>query len=178
MTRAKDDLHLILPKRFFTHQQASTGDRHVFASRSRFIPAAILDRFTCSAWPVAQHQNRSREMRAERITFSRKEFRAALISVLAAYADALRLLEHSALGHLSRRCFPGGLDSHAACGPYDCLFVSPGAASSQPRGRSVGGTMSSLMTWLRRARSCSSSTGRPTSSKSPNLRPRSRQAEA
>ena len=59
MTRAKDDLHLILPQRFFTHQQASTGDRHVFASRSRFIPAAILDRFTCSAWPVAQHQNRS-----------------------------------------------------------------------------------------------------------------------
>jgi DNA helicase-2/ATP-dependent DNA helicase PcrA len=59
MTRAKDDLHLIIPQRFFTHQQASTGDRHVFASRTRFIPAGILDRFACSAWPVAQHQDRS-----------------------------------------------------------------------------------------------------------------------
>ena len=58
MTRAKDDLHLILPQRFFTHQQPSSGDRHGFASRTRLVPAAILDRFTCSAWP-AQHQNRS-----------------------------------------------------------------------------------------------------------------------
>ncbi len=59
MTRAKDDLHLIVPQRFFTHQQASTGDRHVFASRSRFIPSGIGDRFACSAWPVAQRQDRS-----------------------------------------------------------------------------------------------------------------------
>jgi DNA helicase II / ATP-dependent DNA helicase PcrA len=59
MTRAKDDLHLIIPQRFFTHQQASTGDRHVFASRTRFIPSGILDRFACSAWPGAQRQDRS-----------------------------------------------------------------------------------------------------------------------
>ena len=45
MTRAKDHLHLILPQRFFAHQQKSNGDRHMYASRSRFIPAAILDRF-------------------------------------------------------------------------------------------------------------------------------------
>jgi DNA helicase-2/ATP-dependent DNA helicase PcrA len=54
MTRAKDDLHLVLPQRFFTHQQPSTGDRHVSASRTRFIPSSILDRFACSAWPVAK----------------------------------------------------------------------------------------------------------------------------
>jgi superfamily I DNA/RNA helicase len=35
MTRAKDDLHLICPHRFFTHQQPSVGDRHVYASRAR-----------------------------------------------------------------------------------------------------------------------------------------------
>jgi superfamily I DNA/RNA helicase len=28
MTRAKDHLHLILPQRFFAHQQKSSGDRH------------------------------------------------------------------------------------------------------------------------------------------------------
>ena len=38
MTRAKNDLHLIVPQRFFTHQQPSSGDRHVYASRSRFLP--------------------------------------------------------------------------------------------------------------------------------------------
>jgi DNA helicase II / ATP-dependent DNA helicase PcrA len=53
MTRAKDDLHLICPYRFFTHQQPSFGDRHVYASRTRFIPAAILDRFDVTSWPRA-----------------------------------------------------------------------------------------------------------------------------
>jgi hypothetical protein len=28
MTRAKDDLHLIVPQRFFTHGQTAQGDRH------------------------------------------------------------------------------------------------------------------------------------------------------
>ena len=54
MTRAKDELHLIVPQRFFTHHQASAGDRHVYASRTRFIPAAILDRFDVCAWPLAK----------------------------------------------------------------------------------------------------------------------------
>jgi DNA helicase-2/ATP-dependent DNA helicase PcrA len=39
MTRAKDDLHLLLPQRFFAHGQRAQGDRHVYASRTRFIPA-------------------------------------------------------------------------------------------------------------------------------------------
>src|SRR2546427_7210355 len=53
MTRAKDHLHLIVPQRFFAHQQRSNGDRHMYASRTRFIPAAILDRFESCAWPEA-----------------------------------------------------------------------------------------------------------------------------
>jgi DNA helicase-2/ATP-dependent DNA helicase PcrA len=54
MTRAKDELHLIVPQRFFTHHQASAGDRHVYASRSRFIPVTILDRFDVCAWPTVK----------------------------------------------------------------------------------------------------------------------------
>ena len=50
MTRAKDDLYLVQPQRFFTHQQSRGGDRHVYAPRSRFITAAILDRFQRVAW--------------------------------------------------------------------------------------------------------------------------------
>src|SRR6516225_6819666 len=38
MTRAKDNLHLIVPQRFFAHSQQSNGDRHMYASRTRFIP--------------------------------------------------------------------------------------------------------------------------------------------
>ena len=53
MTRAKDQLHLMVPQRFFTHGQRSTGDRHVYAQRTRFIPAAILSFFDGYAWPVA-----------------------------------------------------------------------------------------------------------------------------
>ena len=53
MTRAKDDLHLIVPQRFFTHGQHSQGDRHVYASRTRFIPDRLLALFERTTWPVA-----------------------------------------------------------------------------------------------------------------------------
>ena len=45
MTRAKDHLHLIVPQRFFVHGQRSNGDRHLYASRTRFIPSALLGHF-------------------------------------------------------------------------------------------------------------------------------------
>ena len=51
MTRAKDDLHVITPQRFYVHNQAHMGDRHVWAARTRFIPAALMDRFDACAWP-------------------------------------------------------------------------------------------------------------------------------
>jgi DNA helicase-2/ATP-dependent DNA helicase PcrA len=53
MTRAKDNLDLITPHRFFTHGQNAQGDRHVYASRTRFIPPALLHLFEMSAWPLA-----------------------------------------------------------------------------------------------------------------------------
>ena len=51
MTRAKDDLHLIVPQRFFTYGQSAKGDRHVYASRTRFIPDALLSLFERTSWP-------------------------------------------------------------------------------------------------------------------------------
>jgi DNA helicase-2/ATP-dependent DNA helicase PcrA len=53
MTRAKDELQLILPQRFYVHQQSAYGDRHVYASRSRFIPEALTRLFESDVWPVA-----------------------------------------------------------------------------------------------------------------------------
>lgn len=51
MTRAKDSLHLITPQRFFVHGQAARGDRHVYASRTRFISESMLGQFERISWP-------------------------------------------------------------------------------------------------------------------------------
>ncbi|WP_316239355.1 ATP-dependent helicase [Bradyrhizobium sp. SZCCHNR1015] len=54
MTRAKDDLHLLVPQRFFVHGQPVRGDRHVYASRTRFIPEALVPLFERTSWPRVQ----------------------------------------------------------------------------------------------------------------------------
>ena len=51
MTRAQDQLALVVPQRFYVRQQ--TGDRYVHALRSRFIPDAIAAKFDLIAWPAA-----------------------------------------------------------------------------------------------------------------------------
>ncbi|MFK0274217.1 ATP-dependent helicase [Ensifer sp. NPDC090286] len=51
MTRARDHLSLVTPQRFFTHGQNAQGDRHVYASRTRFIPATLLQFFETTSWP-------------------------------------------------------------------------------------------------------------------------------
>ncbi|MGE0701466.1 MAG: ATP-dependent helicase [Hyphomicrobiaceae bacterium] len=51
MTRAKQDLCLYVPQRFYVHQQARGGDRHVLAQRTRFIPSAIAGAFEATSWP-------------------------------------------------------------------------------------------------------------------------------
>jgi DNA helicase-2/ATP-dependent DNA helicase PcrA len=60
MTRAKDDLHLLVPQRFFTHGQHSQGDRHVYASRSRFIPEKLISLFDRTNWPTSSADATSR----------------------------------------------------------------------------------------------------------------------
>jgi DNA helicase-2/ATP-dependent DNA helicase PcrA len=56
MTRAANDLHLVVPQRFFTHGQRADGDRHIYASRTRFIPDDLLSLFEKMAWPVVEPQ--------------------------------------------------------------------------------------------------------------------------
>jgi len=60
MTRARDDLTLVVPQRFFVHGQPRNGDRHVLASRTRFIPAPLLRHFDRIAWPIAAPEDVSR----------------------------------------------------------------------------------------------------------------------
>jgi len=52
MTRAKDQLDLIVPQRFYVHRQTKSGDQHVYAARTRFIPASLLPLFESRAWPT------------------------------------------------------------------------------------------------------------------------------
>lgn len=67
MTRAKDSLHLVMPQRFFVHGQAARGDRHVYAARSRFIPASILGAFEQTAWASVQAKDDPRRQPQVRI---------------------------------------------------------------------------------------------------------------
>ncbi len=45
MTRARDELHLVHPLRFYTRNQSRRGDAHLYSPRSRFVPDELLDRF-------------------------------------------------------------------------------------------------------------------------------------
>jgi DNA helicase II / ATP-dependent DNA helicase PcrA len=47
MTRAREHLHLVQPRRFYRTQQHRLGRGHVLAPRSRFLPDEILGLFTC-----------------------------------------------------------------------------------------------------------------------------------
>jgi DNA helicase-2/ATP-dependent DNA helicase PcrA len=52
MTRAKDHLHLIVPQRFFSHQQQKGGGHHMYAARTRFIEESMLHLFAKVTWPA------------------------------------------------------------------------------------------------------------------------------
>ena len=52
MTRARDELHLVMPQRFFVTQQTRHGDRHIYAQRTRFITRAMLPLYDDILWPA------------------------------------------------------------------------------------------------------------------------------
>src|ERR1043165_6065097 len=54
LTRAKDQLDVLVPQRFYTHGQASRGDRYLHALRTRFIPTSVAKLFDQRVWPRAE----------------------------------------------------------------------------------------------------------------------------
>ena len=54
MTRAKTELHLIAPLRYYVTQQPRRGDAHVYGARSRFMTRTVLAQFEQVTWPAAQ----------------------------------------------------------------------------------------------------------------------------
>ena len=67
MTRAKNDLHLVVPQRFYAHGQRADGDRHIYASRTRFISNDLLSFFEKMAWPVVEPQTVQTAVQAIRV---------------------------------------------------------------------------------------------------------------
>lgn len=67
MTRARDSLSLITPQRFFTYGQNMQGDRHVYASRTRFIPKPLLPLFELTSWPKLSASSAERSTRQVRV---------------------------------------------------------------------------------------------------------------
>jgi hypothetical protein len=77
MTRAKDHLHLIVPQRFYVHSQAVDGDRHVYASGTRFVPESIAGPFescVCRRLGIDATMVRSRHPMPGRPSMSRRGF--------------------------------------------------------------------------------------------------------
>jgi DNA helicase-2/ATP-dependent DNA helicase PcrA len=51
MTRARDELCLLAPVRFYVTQQSPTGDKYVHGARSRFLTQSVLERMARVTWP-------------------------------------------------------------------------------------------------------------------------------
>jgi DNA helicase-2/ATP-dependent DNA helicase PcrA len=52
MTRAKNDLHLIAPLKYYVANQPKSGDRHVYGARSRFLTKAVMAKLDAITWPA------------------------------------------------------------------------------------------------------------------------------
>lgn len=52
MTRAKNDLHLIAPLKYYVAQQSRMGDRHVYGATSRFLTPAVMACLERISWPA------------------------------------------------------------------------------------------------------------------------------
>lgn len=59
MTRAKQQLHLIAPLKYYITQQQRGGDAHVYGARSRFMTDALLARFEQKGWPANSQGERA-----------------------------------------------------------------------------------------------------------------------
>jgi DNA helicase-2/ATP-dependent DNA helicase PcrA len=51
MTRARFELHLLAPLRFYLTQQPKRGDAHVYGARSRFLTRTVTARLESLTWP-------------------------------------------------------------------------------------------------------------------------------
>lgn len=51
MTRAKYELNLVAPHKFYITEQRRLGAKHLYGARSRFMTDTLLERFEATSWP-------------------------------------------------------------------------------------------------------------------------------
>jgi DNA helicase-2/ATP-dependent DNA helicase PcrA len=64
MTRAKSELHLIAPLKYYVTQQSRMGDRHVYGAKSRFLTREVMACLHELAWSEAPRVDVGAKMRA------------------------------------------------------------------------------------------------------------------
>ena len=64
MTRARHELDLISPLKYYVTQQTRSGDMHVYGTRSRFLTGAVMKSLDAITWPAAAVEVREREPNA------------------------------------------------------------------------------------------------------------------
>jgi DNA helicase-2/ATP-dependent DNA helicase PcrA len=64
MTRAKTDLHLLAPLKYYVTQQSRMGDKHVYGAKSRFLTKAVMDCLEPLAWGESAPQETAVAARA------------------------------------------------------------------------------------------------------------------
>jgi DNA helicase-2/ATP-dependent DNA helicase PcrA len=57
MTRAKTELDLIAPLKYYVTQQSRMGDRHVYGAKSRFLTREVMACFDPVAWGEADTEH-------------------------------------------------------------------------------------------------------------------------
>ncbi len=54
MTRAKSELHLVAPLKYYVTQQSKRGDAHVYGARSRFLTRKVMATLEETVWPAGE----------------------------------------------------------------------------------------------------------------------------
>ena len=73
MTRAKSELHLMAPVKYYVTQQSRQGDKHIYGARSRFVTADVMACMAQISWPeAAEFVNQSTKMRGARVDIAGK----------------------------------------------------------------------------------------------------------
>ncbi len=67
MTRARSELHLVAPVRYYVTQQSKRGDAHVYGARSRFLTPAVMACLDEKVWPDMTPASEDAPRRAPRI---------------------------------------------------------------------------------------------------------------
>jgi DNA helicase-2/ATP-dependent DNA helicase PcrA len=67
LTRARSELHLIAPLKYYVTQQPKRGDAHVYGARSRFLTRAVMTRLEEVTWPDAGSEHSAPERPAAQV---------------------------------------------------------------------------------------------------------------